>query len=60
MILGLRTNTADMDLSEVLPEELISKVKEAAEISMGTEISDLDMLNISQLCDQVNFILWII
>merc|ERR1739844_79747 len=29
------------------------KVKEAAEISMGTEISDIDMFNIKHLCDQV-------
>merc|ERR1719384_606250 len=35
------------------PEEIEARVKEAAEISMGTEISDLDMLNIRHLCDQV-------
>merc|ERR1712048_1285202 len=29
------------------------KVKEAAEISMGTEISDEDILNIKHLCQQV-------
>merc|ERR1712062_820486 len=39
--------------SDILPEEIEARVKEAAEISMGTEISDLDMLNISHLCDQV-------
>lgn len=29
------------------------KVKEAAEISMGTEISQDDIINIQHLCDQV-------
>ena len=30
-----------------------SELKEAAIISMGTEISETDLLNISALCDQV-------
>ena len=38
------------DMSEVLPEEVEEKVKEAAEISMGTEISDEDITNIRHLC----------
>ena len=29
------------------------KVKEAAEISMGTEISEEDVINIKHLCQQV-------
>ena len=37
--IGFRTNTAGTDLSGILPEELIADVKSAAEISMGTEIS---------------------
>jgi len=41
------------DLTEVLPEELEDQVKEAAKISMGTEISEEDMLNIGDLCVQV-------
>merc|ERR1712233_217513 len=41
------------DLTEVLPEELESQVQDAAKISMGTEISDEDMLNIGDLCNQV-------
>ena len=32
---------------------LFFQVKEAAEISMGTEISDLDLINIRALCDQI-------
>merc|ERR1712025_940179 len=50
---GQRENCKNVDLSDVLPEEIEARVKEAAEISMGTEISDLDMLNIRHLCDQV-------
>ncbi|XP_012262754.1 nucleolar protein 58 [Athalia rosae] len=52
-VIGTRENTANSDLSDTLPEEIEEKVKEAAEISMGTEISDDDILNIQHLCDQV-------
>eukprot|EP00095_Tigriopus_kingsejongensis_P009098 snap_masked-scaffold295_size218279-processed-gene-1.18 protein:Tk09098 transcript:snap_masked-scaffold295_size218279-processed-gene-1.18-mRNA-1 annotation:"hypothetical protein DAPPUDRAFT_300779" len=51
--MGERTNAHNTDLSDILPEEIEEKVKEAAEISMGTEISDEDMLNIRHLCQQV-------
>jgi nucleolar protein 58 len=40
-------------MSKILPEELEATVKVAAEISMGTEIADLDIINIHSLCDQV-------
>lgn len=52
-IIGTRDNTSTSDLSDILPEEIEEKVKEAAEISMGTEISDEDIINIQNLCDQV-------
>lgn len=52
-IIGTRENTATSDLSDILPEDVEEKVKEAAEISMGTEISDDDIINIQNLCDQV-------
>merc|ERR1712073_256127 len=52
-LMGTRDNAKNMDLSDILPEEVEEKVKEAAEISMGTEISDIDMFNIKHLCDQV-------
>uniref|UniRef100_A0A1B6L2R7 Nucleolar protein 58 n=1 Tax=Graphocephala atropunctata TaxID=36148 RepID=A0A1B6L2R7_9HEMI len=52
-ILGTRENTATSDLSDILPEDVEEKVKEAAEISMGTEITEDDIMNIQQLCDQV-------
>lgn len=51
--MGFRTNAQSTDLSTILPEELEAEVKDAAEISMGTEISDEDIENIHCLCDQV-------
>ncbi|KAK8712618.1 hypothetical protein V6N13_147852 [Hibiscus sabdariffa] len=52
-LMGDRANAAKLDFSEVLPEEVEIEVKEAAVISMGTEINDLDLINIKELCDQV-------
>lgn len=52
-LLGDRTNVATTDLSEILPEEIEAEVKLAAEISMGTEVSEQDINNIMHLCDQV-------
>ena len=51
--MGMRDNAKNTDLSDILPEDIEEKVKEAAEISMGTEISEQDMLNIRHLCHQV-------
>lgn len=36
-----------------MPEEVEEEVKEASVISMGTEIGELDLMNIKELCDQV-------
>lgn len=53
-MMGDRANAADLDFSEILSdEEVETQLKEAAVISMGTEVSDLDLLNIRELCDQV-------
>lgn len=52
-LVGTRDNMAATDLSDILPEELEEKVKEAAEISMGTEISEEDIINIQNLCDEI-------
>ncbi|KVH90705.1 NOP5, N-terminal [Cynara cardunculus var. scolymus] len=52
-LMGYRTNAAKLDFSEVLSEEVETELKEAAVVSMGTEISDLDLINIKDLCDQV-------
>ena len=50
---GMRQNTVNTDLSKILDEQLEAKVKEEAEISMGTDISEIDLINISGLCEQV-------
>ncbi|XP_053680058.1 nucleolar protein 58 [Anopheles nili] len=52
-LVGMRDNVADTDLSDILLEELEQHVKEAAEISMGTEISEEDITNIQNLCDEI-------
>jgi len=51
--MGYKTNAATMQLNDILPEDVEQKVKEAAEVSMGTEISEEDLSNITNLCDQV-------
>ncbi|XP_028925295.1 nucleolar protein 58 [Ornithorhynchus anatinus] len=50
---GDRQNFASCDLSEILPEEIEGQVKAAAEVSMGTEVSEEDISNILHLCNQV-------
>ncbi|KAI5439942.1 putative nucleolar protein 5-1 [Lathyrus oleraceus] len=52
-LMGDRINAAKLDFSEILTEEVEAEVKEAAVISMGTEIGELDLSNIRELCDQV-------
>lgn len=52
-LMGYRTNAAQLDFSEILPEEVEAELKEATVVSMGTEVSDLDLINIKDLCDQV-------
>ncbi|KAG1739847.1 uncharacterized protein EDB91DRAFT_1134087 [Suillus paluster] len=51
--MGFRTNAATTQFETVLPEDLEAVLKAAAEISMGTEISDTDIQHIHALCDQV-------
>lgn len=51
--MGFRTNASSTDFGLILPEELENTLKAAAEISMGTEISDSDIEHIHSLCDQV-------
>lgn len=51
--MGFRTNAATTDFAEILPEEIEETLKAAAEISMGTEISQTDIDHIYSLCDQV-------
>jgi len=51
--MGMRTKAATADLAEVLPEEIETAVKAAAEVSMGTEITQEDLDNIQALAEQV-------
>merc|ERR1712176_887932 len=51
---GMRPNYSKTDLSEILDDETLeAAVKEAAEVSMGTEIAELDIINIQALAEQV-------
>ena len=51
---GMRPEFSKTDLSSILEDETVeTSVKEAAEISMGTEIAELDILNIKSLAEQV-------
>ncbi|CAG9331118.1 unnamed protein product [Blepharisma stoltei] len=49
-----RQNTSKTNLSEIVTDEdMVEEIKEAAELSMGTEITKDDMENMKALCDQV-------
>ncbi|KAH7888094.1 Nop domain-containing protein [Phlebopus sp. FC_14] len=51
--MGFRTNAVTTSFETILPEDLEAILKAAAEISMGTEISESDIQHIHALCDQV-------
>lgn len=54
LAVGFRTNVKDTDMSQIFEDETLEQqVKEAAEISMGTEIADMDIINIQALAEQV-------
>jgi nucleolar protein 58 len=53
----MRTNVKDLSIEamqEVMPEEIAEQVKEAAEISMGTEILEDDERHLKTLARSVN------
>ena len=55
-VIGFRQNVKSLDedvLTDVVPEEIAQEIKEAAEISMGTEILDDDIKHIRTLAKQV-------
>jgi len=52
-LVGQSQNMGHTDLSDILPEDIEAKVKEAAEVSMGTEISEEDIINIQALCEEI-------
>jgi nucleolar protein 58 len=51
--MGYRSNGRTADLSSILPEEIETAVKAAAEISMGTDITEEDLETIGALAEQV-------
>ena len=51
--MSIRQRAKDTDFSDILSEEIEGPLKEAAEVSMGTEIAQVDVDNIRQLCEQV-------
>jgi nucleolar protein 58 len=52
--MGMRTNCKNCDFSDILGDETMEdNFKKSAETSMGTEISEVDLLNIKSLCEQV-------
>lgn len=51
--LGLRENYSQKDFTEIVGEELNTEIKTAAEISMGTEITDQEMEFINGMVDQI-------
>ena len=56
ILIGMRTNDKDLSLekmTEVMPEDIAEQVKEAAEISMGTEILKDDEMHIRTLSNSV-------
>lgn len=57
--MGTRDKAAGVDFSGVLEQEVEDVLKAAAQISMGTEISDEDLDNILALCDQVGTGCWL-
>jgi len=53
-LIGLKSKTKETDFSSVgVPEEIATEVKNAAETSMGTEITEEDLANIMTLCERV-------
>lgn len=52
-LIGQRENAIKSDLSDILPEDIEQKVKDAAETSMGSEISEYDAEHMQCLCVEI-------
>ncbi|EFN60271.1 Nucleolar protein 5 [Camponotus floridanus] len=52
-IIGQRENAVSCDLSDILPEDIEKRVKDAAETSMGSEISEYDAEHMLYLCTEI-------
>ena len=48
-----RENCSETDFSTILSEEIEKELKDVAEVSMGTEIADEDIISIMHLADQI-------
>merc|ERR1712019_302630 len=51
--MGLRKNAKQTDFSGILPEDIEESLKDSAELSMGCEISEEDLLTVFHLADRV-------
>jgi nucleolar protein 58 len=51
--MGTRNTAATEDFSDILAEEVEAAMKESANVSMGTDISEEDVSSIKELCSQV-------
>lgn len=51
--IGRRDQISTFDLSTLLPEDLEKQIKALASMSMGTDLTDADLDNITRLADQV-------
>ena len=49
----MKQNAQRAKLDAILPEDLVEQLRKEAEISMGTDISEDDLVQIRQLCDQI-------
>jgi len=51
--LGMRESYENVDLEDIVGEDIEKEIKTAAEISMGTEITEEDISSIICLADQI-------
>ena len=52
--MGLRSNCKNCDFSDILGDETLEEtLKKTIETSMGTEISEPDLISVKSLCEQV-------
>jgi len=51
--MGLRSNAKTTEFEKILTEEVEASLKESAELSMGCEISEQDLLTVFHLADRV-------
>ena len=50
---GFRSNIINTDLLPLLPEEMVQTIKQAADMSMGSDMTDEDLDNIRSLAEEV-------